>query len=60
MYEKRADRYTREGNQHWVMAKTGQGDYHYGKAKVCYTQAAENRVKADYARATGATFGKKK
>ena len=60
MYDKRADRYTREGNQHWAMAKNGQGDYHYGKAKVCYNQAAENRAKADRARETGAAFWKKK
>lgn len=58
MFTSRADRFTRDGNRHWAMAKGGYGDYHYGKAKFCYKQASINRDKADNARATGATFKK--
>ena len=60
MFAKRAENYKREGDRHWAMAKNGEGDYHYGKAKTCYKQEAQNRAKADNARATGATWGKKK
>ena len=60
MFAKRAEKYKREGDRQWAMAKNGEGDYHYGKAKVCYNQAAENQARAENARATGATWSKKK
>lgn len=46
MYSARADRFKRDGDRHWAMAKQGQGDFHYGKAKTCYAMAAENVVRA--------------
>ena len=46
MYSARADRFKRDGDRHWAMAKQGQGDFHYGKAKTCYARAAENVVRA--------------
>ena len=46
MYTARADRFKRDGDRHWAMAKNGQGNYHYGKAKACYSRAEENVLKA--------------
>ena len=46
MYSSRADRFKREGDRHWAMAKSGCGEHHYQKAKSCYDQAALNRSKA--------------
>ena len=46
MYSARADRFKRDGDRHWAMAKQGQGDFHYGKAKTCYARADENIVRA--------------
>jgi hypothetical protein len=60
MFAKRAEKYKCAGDRHWAMAKNGEGDHHYGKAKTCYDQAAKNRERADNARATGATWSKKK
>ena len=56
MYASRADRFQRNGSRHWAMAKSGEGDFHYGKARICYEQASVNRAKAEQARASGATF----
>lgn len=56
MFSARANRFQRDGNRHWAMAKNGGGDYHSGKAKFCYDQAAANRARAQQAHATGATF----
>lgn len=56
MYASRADRFQRDGSRHWAMAKSGEGDFHYGKARICYEQAAVNRAKAEQARASGAAF----
>lgn len=56
MFASRADRFQRDGDRHWAMAKSGGGDYHYGKARFCYEQAAANRARAEQARNTGATF----
>lgn len=56
MFQSRADRFKRDGDRHWAMAKNGEGDYHYGKARTCYDQAAANQAKANHARSTGATF----
>ena len=56
MFSSRADRFKRDGDLHWAMAKNGQGDYHYGKARFCYEQAAANRARAEHAYTTGATF----
>ena len=50
MYNSRADRFKRDGDRHWAMAKNGCGDYHYGKAKVCYREAAANRERAECAK----------
>lgn len=58
MYSSRAARFKRDGDRHWAMAKSGDGGYHYGKARFCYGQAEANRAKAEQARATGATFKK--
>ena len=60
MFAKRAENAKREGDRHWAMAKNGEGDFHYGKAKTCYEQAAANQVRAEQAKATGAAWGKKK
>lgn len=56
MYASRADRFQRDGNHHWAMAKSGEGDFQYGKARICYKQAAVNRAKAELARASGTVF----
>lgn len=56
MYTARADRYKRNGDYHWAMAKNGEGNFHYGKARHCYGISAENREKAAWAKAAGATF----
>jgi hypothetical protein len=56
MFEHRAERFQREGNEHWAKAKSGEGDYHYGKAKWCYGQEKENREKAEHARKSNAAF----
>lgn len=58
MFSARANRFKRDGDRHWAMAKGGEGNFHYGKARFCYEQAKVNRAKADNARATGATFHK--
>ncbi|MBR4863278.1 MAG: hypothetical protein IKU07_01775 [Oscillospiraceae bacterium] len=59
MYTKRAEKYKREADRQWAMAKNGEGDYHYGKAKARYRQASENQAKAAAAKAAGATWDKK-
>ena len=59
MYTKRADRYKREGDRQWAMAKNGEGDYHYGKARDCYREEAANRRRAEAARDAGAAWNKK-
>ena len=46
MFASRSDRFKREGDRHWAMAKNGYGDFHYGKAKKCYAQAEVNKSKA--------------
>ena len=58
MFASRADRFKRDGDRHWAMAKNGDGGYHYGKAKFCYEQSAVNRGKAERAYQTGAVFRK--
>lgn len=58
MYASRADRFKRDGDQHWAMAKNGEGGFHYGKARFCYEQAAVNRAKAEQARVGGSVFRK--
>lgn len=58
MFASRADRFKRDGDRHWGMPKSGNGDYHYGKARICYEQATTNKAKSEQARATGATFHK--
>ena len=58
MYEKRAENFQNSADRHWAMAKNGEGDYHYGKAKSFYAIAESNREKAEQARADGATWGK--
>ena len=56
MYASRANRFKRDGDQHWAMAKSGEGGFHYGKARFYYEQAAVNKAKAEQARARGAAF----
>ena len=56
MFATRADRFQRDGIRHWAMVKSGEGDFHYGKARFCYEQAAVNRAKAEEARTSGAAF----
>lgn len=50
MYEKRAENSKRMGDRHWAMAKNGEGDYHYGKAREYYRGAKENAKRAEQAR----------
>lgn len=45
MHSSRANRFEREGDRHWTMAKNGSGEYHYTKARFFYDQAALNRAK---------------
>lgn len=59
MYASRAIRYKREADRHWALAKNGDGDFHYGKARLCYEQARVNREKAVKAHETGAVFAKR-
>lgn len=56
MYASRSDRFQRDGDRHWAMAKSGEGGFHYEKARFCYEQAAVNRSRAEQARASGAVF----
>ena len=60
MYNARANRFKHDADRHWAQAKNGEGDYHYGKARMCYREAASNRAKAERAREAGETFGKRK
>lgn len=56
MFSARADRFKKDGDRHWAMAKNEHGNYHFGKAKYCYNQAAMNREKAAQASQQGLTF----
>ena len=60
MYKHRAARFKRDGDMHWAKAKSGDSDYHFGKAKKCYREAAENLKKAEIAKSSNATFAKRK
>lgn len=42
MYRARSKRFKRDGAMHWALAVSGEGDYHYGKAKKCYDEAKRN------------------
>lgn len=59
MYRARAARFKREGDFHWAMAKQGQGGHHYGQARLCYAQVAQNTAKGDLARDNHATWKKR-
>lgn len=59
MFDKRAERSRKMGDQHWAQAKNGEGVHHYAQAKRCYDQAAVNQAKADRARAAGAAWRRK-
>ena len=59
MYEKKAQSFKNSADRHWAMAKNGEGDYHYGKAKTFYSRAEASQAKAEQARASGATWSKK-
>lgn len=56
MYSARANRFKRDGDRHWALARNGDGNYHYGKSKICYEQSKANHVRAEQARAAGETF----
>ena len=58
MYNARAKRFKEDADRHWAMAKSGEGDYHYAKAKECYNEAKKNKMKAEESK--GKSFGKKK
>jgi len=58
MYNARAKRFKEDADRHWAMAKSGEGDYHYAKAKECYKEAKKNKMKAEESK--GKSFGKKK
>ena len=58
MYNTRAKRFKQDADRHWAMAKSGEGDYHYAKAKECYREAKKNKMKAEESK--GKSFGKKK
>ena len=53
MFQHRANRFEREGKEHWAKAKNGEGDYHFGKAKKCFEQAKENKEKAQQYKGQG-------
>ena len=46
MYKARAKRFKEDGDRHWAMAKSGNGKFHYGKAKKCYDESKRNEDKA--------------
>lgn len=50
MFQKRAEKSKRMGDQHWAKAKNGEGGYHYGKARACYASAKSNTERAEKAR----------
>lgn len=62
MYEGRANRSEKDAKMHWAKAKNGEGDYHYGKAKKCYSEADRNNKIAKDIRKKGenVVFGQKK
>ena len=59
MYLHTSKRFKRDADRHWAMAKNGEGDYHYGKARWCYEQVRENERKARKAAKEGWTFSKR-
>ena len=46
MYKARAKRFKEDGDRHWAMAKSGDGGFHYEKAKKCYDESKKNENKA--------------
>lgn len=58
MYNARAKRFKKDADRHWAMAKSGEGDYHYTKAKEFYKEAEKNRIKAEESK--GKSFRKGK
>ena len=58
MYNARAKRFKEDADRHWAMAKSGEGDYHYAKAKEFYNEAEKNRMKAEESK--GKSFRRKK
>lgn len=46
MFNARAERMKKQGDEHWAKAKNGEGDYHYGKAKKSYESAEHNKQMA--------------
>ena len=46
MYKARAKRFKADGDKHWAMAKSGEGNFHYRKAKKCYEEEKYNEDKA--------------
>lgn len=50
MYEARAKHSKKNGDIHWTKAKSGEGDFHYGKAKKHYAEADRNTKLAKEAR----------
>ena len=56
MYSARANRFKCDGDRHWALARNGDGNYHYGKVKICYEQSKANHVRAEHARAAGKVF----
>ena len=60
MYKHRASRFKHNGDIHWAKAKCGDGDYHFGKAKKCYTEAEKNLKRAELAKSSNAKFAKRK
>lgn len=56
MFLSRASHFKKDGDLHWAMAKNGFGDYHYGKAKLCYEQASLNHAKAKQAHESRKAF----
>ena len=56
MYAARERRFQESGDRYWALARSGEGDAYYSKARFCYGQAAENHRKAERARNTNATW----
>jgi hypothetical protein len=50
MYKARAKRFKSDGDRHWAQAKSGEGDWHFGKAKEKYNEAEINLQKANDAK----------
>ena len=56
MYTAREQQFKKSGDRYLAMAKNGDGDAYYGKARFCYGQAKENHKKAENVRKSNTTW----